>query len=129
MGASFGEVDNVKFDCHGERDEIFNTEEKPLVMTSCVGVDSHIEIIFIIISLYNHVKIARFKFTVKLECVFNFRVHSLVFSRLFYTFWRRSIGIRGWKLKFVLPFLWSRERSMQMMCICRPKSIINNLWA
>lgn len=99
------------------------------MMSSCIGVNSHIEIIFKIISLHNHIKVSRLKFTVKSKSMFLIWIHSFIFSRFFNSSRHWGKGTRRWELKSILPFSRSGKGFMKLMSVDRSESIINNPWA
>ena len=77
---SFSEVHNVEFDFVAfEVFFVLYREVKPLVMSPCVCIHSHIEIVLKVFSLYRHVQVSRFKVWVKNEFFVVFpksRIHS-----------------------------------------------------
>jgi hypothetical protein len=74
----FREITYVKFELFCIQSLILYAEVKPLVVTSRVGVMSHVQIILKIAKFYHHVEITTFKHRVELKFIIqvNFRVHS-----------------------------------------------------
>lgn len=94
-------------------------------MASCIGVDSHIQIIFGITSFNDHIKITRLKLGIKFKLMLHVRTHSFIISWFFNSIWRRHICIWRRKLKFVMPLSVCKVL-MYNMCICWSKTIKHN---
>ena len=85
---------------------IGNTEVKPLVMTSCICVNSHKQIILIFACFYYHVKITRLKQGVELQIVMAYcRIHTSKLARLV-RLWHSNTCCNG-DVKFVRTYVFA----------------------
>lgn len=90
QGLSLLKVDDIEFDLLLAT--VFNFKVKPLQVSSCICIDSHIQVVFILAYFNDCVEIAALKIAVKikLSALFDCRVHSFEKSSVF----RLKVGMK-----------------------------------